>query len=227
MSVKVDFAVQHPARILMPLRDFFGIATKGQQMITLEFMDSRVRVQISSNRYRTKYTAASVLMTPGYLRSYHGFRVATKIFGNSTTLFLIDLHEVRPDSHGSPMWSHKFHFQKMLLTRVLFSSLSTMPNQTANMIVDCVPNHDKCAGENPCFNGGTCSENTCKCKPGYKGKLCDVDYCFNDACKNGKHYNSYPPDYVFFSYLLFCFVEGTVSPLKKSCQICPNCMPKC
>ena len=49
---------------------------------------------------------------------------------------------------------------------------------------------DEC-GSNPCQNGAICvdlvSNYTCRCRPGWMGKLCEepVDECLSDPCRNG------------------------------------------
>lgn len=48
---------------------------------------------------------------------------------------------------------------------------------------------DTSCGINPCLNNGTCRKNGasyhCNCLPGFFGKLCQHDYCWNSPCSHG------------------------------------------
>uniref|UniRef100_A0A6P7FUE3 Protein cueball n=1 Tax=Diabrotica virgifera virgifera TaxID=50390 RepID=A0A6P7FUE3_DIAVI len=41
-----------------------------------------------------------------------------------------------------------------------------------------------------CFNSGVLKNNTCHCKRGFRGKLCEISVCSNDYCLNGDCYLS-------------------------------------
>ena len=151
----------------------------------INFRRDVIEIFTVSNYYGETKKLVDVPMTYGYLNSstFRGFRMKATCLKKTTAFRLIDLHEVRPDSKGDDLWSHKFWAERLLLTRILFHSLE---DEERTVLIDCVPSYDKCAGENPCRNGGTCMANVCKCKPAFKGEDCSEDHCSEGICKNGK-----------------------------------------
>ena len=193
LTGKIDFALQRPTQVVLTFRDVLGTLRDQEdaQAIQIAFMETYVEVHLIQNRFTKVKRLVRVPMTAGYLpgKSYHGFRVIGLYSQHYSAFHLQDLHEIRPDSKGDPLWSHRFEFQRLLITRVFFRAVEPSAGSNSSVVVDCVPQHDRCAGENPCRNGGTCTENACTCKPAYRGDHCQTDICtINTACSDCKSY---------------------------------------
>ena len=180
----MDFSLQGPTQVTLFLQDLFGKFYGKLQAIMINFRSDVIEVFTVSNNYGETKRLVDVPMTFGYLNSstFHGFRVKTKCYRRYTIFRLIDLHEIRPSSTGDDLWAHNFG-ERLLLTRIFFRSLTA---EEGTVLIDCVPSYDKCAGENPCQNGGTCVANACKCKPAFMGEDCSRNRCPRGICKNGK-----------------------------------------
>ena len=187
----IDFALQRPTQVVLTFRDVLGKLRDLEELqaVQFNFLYTTIEVYSVQNRFTKMKKLVVIPMQKGYLnpKSYRGFRILG-MYNRFTSFFhLKDLQEIRPNSTSDSIWSHRFESQRLLITRIYFAALDSSSPQDTKVIVDCVPEYDKCAGENPCKNGGTCTENTCKCLPHFKGEDCGEDFCpKEEVCKNGK-----------------------------------------